>query len=125
VSRITLRILASKSYSEAQKRFVGLLRQDPCDPNLKLVYGLELLWRHTLDDLRLRRISAIAWNPVNDALLAVGYTSPIKSVSIRLLSYPRRLSKSFSSLPLYDIHLGHLDAGFTFRRRSSSVVLAS
>ncbi|XP_011503022.1 PREDICTED: WD repeat-containing protein 78-like [Ceratosolen solmsi marchali] len=77
-SRIILHILANKYYGKEQKRFVGLLRQDPCDPDLELVYGLELLWQHTRDDLCTRRVSAITWNSINNSLLAVGYMSPTK-----------------------------------------------
>ncbi|XP_014206110.1 WD repeat-containing protein 78-like, partial [Copidosoma floridanum] len=72
-ARVMLRILASKDFELAQKRFSGLIRQDPCDENLELVYGLELLWRHSTPETRARPVSAFRWNPANRSLLAVGY----------------------------------------------------
>ncbi|OXU20024.1 hypothetical protein TSAR_010449 [Trichomalopsis sarcophagae] len=80
-TRVTLRILASKRYEEAQKRFAGLLRQDPCDPALELVYALEPLWRHENERTRRRTVSAFRWNPANGSLLAVGYGAVAKSSS--------------------------------------------
>lgn len=79
-ARVVLRILASKQHGEAQKRFAGLLRQDPCDPDLELVYGLETLWRHESPRALKRPVAAFSWNPVNGSLLAVGYGAPGKSV---------------------------------------------
>lgn len=81
-TRITLRILASRDYEEAQKRFAGLSRQDPCDLDLELIYGLELLWKHSSYRTRRKAIAAFRWNPVNASLLAVGYET---RRSVRLL----------------------------------------
>ncbi|KAJ8679971.1 hypothetical protein QAD02_015758 [Eretmocerus hayati] len=75
-SRMALRVLASKRFEEAHKRFAGLLKEDPRDPDLTLTYSLELLWRHAIPATRDRPVSCFRWNPVNASLIAVGYTAP-------------------------------------------------
>ena len=96
-ARIALRILASKDYGEAQQRFAGLIRQDPADPDLELVYGLELLWQHESTILERRPVAAFCWSPVNSSLLAVGY-GPIDK-PVRSYTYTsRRLENSLNHL---------------------------
>lgn len=90
--RVTLRILAGKNFEIPQKQFAGMLRQDPSDPELKLDYNLNLLWKHeNPEHLQKRPVSAFQWNPVNDSLLAVGYGTDPKVRKI-LISIKPKLS---------------------------------
>ena len=94
--RVTLRLLASKSFDEAQKRFTGLIRQDPCDLELKLVYEIEILWKYEAPEVEGRAVSAIKWNPVNSSVLAAGYGSLKQKVrQLKHYIYYLKSNKSF------------------------------
>lgn len=67
------RIIASNLYIKSQKRFKGLIKQDPCDLNLKLTYKLDLLWTHSYKKTNNHVISNFCWNCINKNILAVGY----------------------------------------------------
>ena len=67
------RIIASNLYITAQKRFKGLIREDPYSLDLEFTYSLDLLWIHSCHITEHRRVSCFKWNPVNSNLLAAGY----------------------------------------------------
>ncbi|KAK0174799.1 hypothetical protein PV327_010528 [Microctonus hyperodae] len=80
------RIIVSKLYVTAQKRFKGLIKPDPYSLDLKFTYSLDLLWSHTFSQVDGRAVSCIRWNPVNNNLLAAGYeASANKSDGILLI----------------------------------------
>ncbi|XP_015121940.1 WD repeat-containing protein 78 [Diachasma alloeum] len=73
--QIMERIIASNLFIIPQKRFKGLLKSDPCSPDLKFTYCLDLLWVHSCSETTNRSVTAFRWNYTNSNILAVGYGS--------------------------------------------------
>ncbi|XP_015596572.1 WD repeat-containing protein 78 [Cephus cinctus] len=71
--RIVTRIISSNLYIVAQKRFKGLIGQDPCSLSLEFTYSLDLLWKHTYYITQGRPVSCFRWNYINQNVLAAGY----------------------------------------------------
>ncbi|XP_044004074.1 dynein axonemal intermediate chain 4-like, partial [Aphidius gifuensis] len=71
--QIMERIIASNLYIKSQKRFKGLIKQDPCDLNLKFIYNLDLLWTHYYEKIKNYSVCNFCWNEDNKNILAVGY----------------------------------------------------
>ncbi|XP_012136931.2 dynein axonemal intermediate chain 4 [Megachile rotundata] len=77
--RVIERIIASNIFIHAQKRFTGLIKQDPCSLDLEFTYSLDLLWANTCEISEGRPVSTFRWNYVNPSILAVGYGAKEKS----------------------------------------------
>ncbi|XP_025075530.1 WD repeat-containing protein 78 [Pogonomyrmex barbatus] len=67
------RIIANNVFAEAQKRFTGLTKHDPCALDLKFDYRLGLLWTFACEMARNRPVVAFRWSPANANVLAVAY----------------------------------------------------
>ncbi|XP_011694764.1 PREDICTED: WD repeat-containing protein 78-like isoform X1 [Wasmannia auropunctata] len=67
------RIIANNVFAEAQKRFTGLIKRDPCDLNLEFDYRLDLLWTFACEIAHDRPVTAFCWSPANASVLAVAY----------------------------------------------------
>lgn len=67
------RILANNVYNKEQKRFRGLLAQDPFRPDVEFKYTLDLLWTFKNKTTNGHPITSMHWNPGNHDILAVGY----------------------------------------------------
>ncbi|KAI8434571.1 hypothetical protein MSG28_003117 [Choristoneura fumiferana] len=70
---LTERVLAAKSYSDAQKKFRGLVRMDPLALDLVYVYTMKPLWTLECEDTAGRPIVSISFNPKNENILAVAH----------------------------------------------------
>lgn len=70
---LTERVLATLEYSNAQKKFRGLVRYDPLSLDLVYIYSMKPLWTLECEDTRNRPISGISFNPKNENILAVAY----------------------------------------------------
>lgn len=73
--RVMLRILASNLYITAQKRFTGLIKQDPYAMDLQFTYSLDLLWVYSTKEVIGRAVTCFRWSYENSSILAVGYDS--------------------------------------------------
>lgn len=73
--RVMERIISNNIFIQAQKRFTGLTKQDPCSLDLEFTYTLDLLWTHTFERSNGRPVSSFRWNYVNRSILAVGYAA--------------------------------------------------
>lgn len=71
--RIIERIISHNIFIDAQKRFTGLIKQDPCSLDLEFTYNLNLLWTYSSEQTLGRPIASLRWNYVNRNILAVGY----------------------------------------------------
>ncbi|XP_076233372.1 dynein axonemal intermediate chain 4 [Calliopsis andreniformis] len=67
------RIISTNIFLHAQKRFTGLIKQDPCSLDLEFTYTLDLLWTHTYEESNGRPVASFEWNYANTNILAVGY----------------------------------------------------
>lgn len=67
------RIIANNVFIEAQKRFTGLSKRDPCALDLEFDYRLDLLWTFACEIVRDRPVTAFRWSPANASILAVAY----------------------------------------------------
>ncbi|XP_012061354.1 PREDICTED: WD repeat-containing protein 78-like [Atta cephalotes] len=67
------RIIANNVFAEAQKRFTGLIKRDPCALDLEFDYHLDLLWTFAFEMVHNRPVTAFRWNPANASVLAVAY----------------------------------------------------
>ncbi|KZC11883.1 PREDICTED: WD repeat-containing protein 78-like [Dufourea novaeangliae] len=71
--RVMERIISNNIFINAQKRFIGLIKQDPCSLDLEFTYSLDLLWEHNFEMSNGRPVSSFRWSYVNKNILAVGY----------------------------------------------------
>ncbi|CAK9812454.1 Dynein axonemal intermediate chain 4 [Anthophora quadrimaculata] len=71
--RVMERIISNNIFIHAQKRFTGLIKQDPCSLDLEFTYSLDILWTHTNPESTGRPVASFRWNYVNRSILAVGY----------------------------------------------------
>ncbi|XP_076653573.1 dynein axonemal intermediate chain 4 [Halictus rubicundus] len=71
--RVVERIISNNIFIHVQKRFIGLIKQDPCSLDLEFTYSLDLLWVHTCRMSEGRPVSAFRWSSINKNILAVGY----------------------------------------------------
>lgn len=69
------RIVSNNIFIHAQKRFIGLIKQDPCSLDLEFTYSLDLLWTHSFEMSNGRPVSCLKWSYVNKNILAVGYAA--------------------------------------------------
>ncbi|XP_049867234.1 dynein axonemal intermediate chain 4 [Pectinophora gossypiella] len=67
------RVLASKDYAEAQKKFRGLVSMDPLAPDLVYIYTMQSLWYFESEETLNRPIMSVAFNPKNPDILAVAH----------------------------------------------------
>lgn len=67
------RIIANNVFAEAQKRFTGLTKRDPCALDLEINYRLDLLWTFACEVVHDRPVAAFRWSPANASVLAVAY----------------------------------------------------
>ncbi|XP_012251317.1 dynein axonemal intermediate chain 4 [Athalia rosae] len=67
------RMVASNLYIVPQKRFKGIIKQDPYSPTLEFTYSLEFLWSFVSDLSAGYSVACFCWNYVNRDVLAVGY----------------------------------------------------
>ena len=74
-TRVMLRILASNLFISAQKRFTGLIKQDPYSMDLEFTYSLDLLWTFSSPVILDRPVSCFCWSYENPSVLAVGYVA--------------------------------------------------
>ncbi|XP_017788222.1 PREDICTED: WD repeat-containing protein 78 [Habropoda laboriosa] len=77
--RIMERIISNNIFIHAQKRFTGLIKQDPCSLDLEFTYSLDILWTHTYAESTGRPVASFRWNYVNRSILAVGYGAKANS----------------------------------------------
>lgn len=70
---LTERVLASLEYSNAQKKFRGLIRIDPLALDLVYVYTMKPLWTLECDETQNRPITSISFNPKNKNILAAAH----------------------------------------------------
>ncbi|KYM97953.1 PREDICTED: WD repeat-containing protein 78 [Cyphomyrmex costatus] len=78
-ARVMERIIANNVFAEAQKRFTGLIKRDPCALDLEFNYRLDLLWTFSCEMVHDRPVTAFRWNPANASVLAVAYGAKTKS----------------------------------------------
>lgn len=71
--RVMERIISNNIFIYAQKRFTGLIKQDPCSLDLEFTYTLDLLWIHSSEEGSGRPVASFCWNYVNRNISAVGY----------------------------------------------------
>ena len=76
--RVVLRIISSNLFITAQKRFTGLIKQDPYAMDLEFNCSLDLLWTFSSEMIQGRPITCFSWCPENSMLLAVGYENSKK-----------------------------------------------
>ncbi|XP_033230208.1 WD repeat-containing protein 78-like isoform X2 [Belonocnema kinseyi] len=81
-THVMLRILASNLYITAQKRFTGLIKQDPYAMNLEFTYSLDLLWTFSSVMVQGRPVTCFCWSYENPNVLAVGYGA-LKSSEVK------------------------------------------
>lgn len=67
------RVLANNVYNHQQKRFRGLIEQDPFRPDIEFKYTLELLWTFHIPGTEGYPVTAMEWHPINNDILGVGY----------------------------------------------------
>lgn len=67
------RIIANNVFAEAQKRFTGVIKRDPCALDLEFDYRLDLLWTFVFEMVHDRPVTAFRWSPANASVLAVAY----------------------------------------------------
>lgn len=67
------RMLANNVFNLEQKRFRGLIEQDPFRPDIAFRYRLELLWTFKNATTEGHPVTSMHWNPSNKDILAVGY----------------------------------------------------
>lgn len=70
---LTERVLASKEYAQAQKKFRGLVSVDPLSPDLIYIYSMKPLWTFECAETINRPITSISFNLKNPNILAVGH----------------------------------------------------
>lgn len=70
---LTERVLASLEYSDAQKKFRGLIQVDPLSLDLIYIYSMKPLWSFECEDTANRPITSITFNPKNENILAVAH----------------------------------------------------
>lgn len=70
---LTERVLASKEYSKAQKKFRGLVSMDPLSLDLIYIYTMQSMWTLECDETKGRPINCISFNPKNEDILAVAH----------------------------------------------------
>ncbi|XP_047527772.1 dynein axonemal intermediate chain 4 [Vanessa atalanta] len=70
---LTERVLATLEYSDAQKKFRGLIRLDPLSLDLVYVYTMKPLWTLECEESQNRPISSISFNSKNNNILAVAH----------------------------------------------------
>ncbi|XP_076382530.1 dynein axonemal intermediate chain 4 [Megalopta genalis] len=71
--RVMERIISNNIFINAQKRFIGLIKQDPCSLDLEFTYSLDLLWKHKFEMSEGRPVTSFRWSYVMSNILAVGY----------------------------------------------------
>ncbi|XP_031844581.2 dynein axonemal intermediate chain 4 [Nomia melanderi] len=71
--RVMERIISNNIFIHAQKRFIGLIKQDPCSLDLEFTYSMDLLWEHSCEMSAGRPVSSFRWSYLNKNILAVGY----------------------------------------------------
>lgn len=67
------RVLACNEFIRAQKRFRGVIKQDPYSLDLEFNYRPDLLWIHSAQKTHGRWVTSFAWNPENLNVLAASY----------------------------------------------------
>ncbi|XP_059057163.1 dynein axonemal intermediate chain 4 [Achroia grisella] len=67
------RVLSTLQYSEAQKKFRGLVTVDPLSLDLVYIYSMKPLWTFECEETANRPITGISFNPKNPNILAVGH----------------------------------------------------
>lgn len=67
------RVLANNAFNHVQKKFRGLVAQDPFRPDIEFKYNLELLWTFKVPETENFPVTAMQWHPQNNDILAVGY----------------------------------------------------
>lgn len=67
------RVLANNVYNQQQKRFRGIIAQDPFRPNIEFKYDLDLLWTFKSLSTKGHPVTTMQWHPINNDILAVGY----------------------------------------------------
>ncbi|XP_004930498.3 dynein axonemal intermediate chain 4 [Bombyx mori] len=67
------RVLSTLEYSEAQKKYRGLVRIDPLSLDLVYIYTMKPLWTFECEDTINRPITGISFNPKNENILAVAH----------------------------------------------------
>lgn len=67
------RVLANNIYNQQQKRFRGLIEQDPFRPDIEFKYNLELLWTFKTPMVESHPVTSLQWHPYNTDILAAGY----------------------------------------------------
>ncbi|XP_018366889.1 PREDICTED: WD repeat-containing protein 78 [Trachymyrmex cornetzi] len=72
-ARVMERIIANNVFADAQKRFTGLIKRDPCALDLEFDYHLDLLWTFAFEMVHNRPVTAFRWSPANASVLAVAY----------------------------------------------------
>ncbi|XP_063359989.1 dynein axonemal intermediate chain 4 [Cydia amplana] len=70
---LTERVLAAKAYSDAQKKFRGLVPMDPLSLDLVYIYTIKRLWTFECNETDGHPIVMMAFNPSNKNILAAAY----------------------------------------------------
>ncbi|XP_061712660.1 LOW QUALITY PROTEIN: dynein axonemal intermediate chain 4 [Cydia pomonella] len=70
---LTERVLAAKAYSDAQKKFRGLVPMDPLSLDLVYIYTIKRLWTFECNETDDHPVVMMAFNPSNNNILAVAY----------------------------------------------------
>ncbi|CAH0721971.1 unnamed protein product, partial [Brenthis ino] len=70
---LTERVLATLEYSNAQKKFRGLIKIDPLSLDLIYIYTMKHLWTLECEETQDRPIASISFNSKNKNILAVGH----------------------------------------------------
>lgn len=67
------RVLAAQAYSDAQKKFRGLIQMNPLSLDLIYIYTMTPLWSFECETTTNRPITCVSFNPKNSNILAVAY----------------------------------------------------
>lgn len=70
---LTERVLATLEYSDAQKKFRGLVKINPLSLDLIYIYTMKPLWTLECRETENRPIMSISFNPRNNNILAVAH----------------------------------------------------
>lgn len=75
MSMMMQRILAGNIFHEQQIRFREMEKNDEIYPAIEYTYSISLLYKYRSHDTMKRAVSAFAWCPANNDILAISYGS--------------------------------------------------
>lgn len=74
-SMLMQRILAGNIFHERQIRFRDTVKDDEVYPEIEYEYGIKMLYKYKTHETLGRAVSAFAWCPANNDILAIAYGS--------------------------------------------------